>query len=55
MNRQRKLTRNSRGAAVMEFGLIALLLSVATIVPMLDLETQVSTAVTNMVWNLRAS
>ena len=55
MNRQRKLARHARGVAVMEFGLIAVLLSAAVIVPMLDLGNQVSTTVTNMVWNLRAS
>ena len=55
MNRQRKPARNSRGAAAIEYGLIATLLPAAAIVPMLDLGNQVSTTVTNMVWNLKAS
>jgi Flp pilus assembly pilin Flp len=55
MNRQRKPARNSRGTVAIEYGLIAIVLSAAASVPMLDLGNQVSTTVTNMVWNLRAS
>lgn len=55
MSRQRKLARTTRSAAAMEYGLIAILLSAATMLPPLDLGNRLSTTVSTMVWNLRAS
>ena len=55
MSRPRKITRKNRGAAAMEYGVIAALLSAAAIFSTLELGNQVSTTFSNMVWNLRAS
>ena len=55
MKATRDITKNSKGATAIEYGLIAALIAVAAIAAMQGLGTQLNKTFTNVTTNMKAS